>query len=339
MNADVRPLVEAKLGRAGADAIPNDLSFSGWAFCNLCEINAAKLTSLADFLEVAHAATIIGTCQATYTSFPYLGWVSEVIAEREALLGIGMTGMMDAPQIALNPEYQRIVAEKVKEWNAEIAAMIGIRPAARTTCVKPSGTTSLELGCVASGHHAHHARRYIRRVTADELETVFQVFKAANPHMCVRKPDGKWVIEFPVQAPDGAIIKDDLPAIDFLDKVRSTQQNWVMTGTARADVSPQLAHNVSNTVQVKPNEWEKVAEYIWQNRQDFTGITLLSATGDKDFAFCPNEAIATEADEARWNQLVSNYKPVDYTAICEDEDGTNLSGELSCAGGACEVHF
>ena len=339
VNDDVRDLIEKKVGARAAAALADGTELSGWGFCNLTEMNAARFTSLEDFLEVARAATIIATLQASYTSFPYLGWISEVLAEREALLGIGMTGMFDAPQVALDPEYQRQVAAQIKEWNWEIATQIGIRPAARTTCVKPSGTTSLELGCVASGHHPHHARRYIRRVIADELETIFQIFKEANPHMCVRKPDGKWVIEFPVQAPEGAIVKDDLLAIDFLNMVKSTQTHWVLPGTAHDAVSPGLAHNVSNTVQVRPDEWDKVSDYLWKNRDTFTGVTLLSVSGDKDYAFAPNEAITTQADEIRWNQLVANYQPVDYTAPYEVDDGTNLTGELACAGGACEIHI
>jgi ribonucleoside-triphosphate reductase len=322
-----KPMPDVKIG----DVV------SGWAFCNLCEINAAKLKTLEDFMNAGRAAAIIGTLQASYTDMEYLGWPSEVIAEREALLGVGMTGMLDSPGISCNPEYQRAVAEIIKETNKRIAAQIGIRTAARTTCVKPSGTTSLELGCVASGHHAHHARRYIRRVTADGLETVFQAFKALNPGMCVQKPDGKWVVEFPVEAPDGAIVKDSLSALSFLEMVKSTQENWVIPGTQRPESTPGLRHNVSNTVHVKPDEWDTVGEYIWKNREMFTGIALMSATGDKDFAFAPNEAITTEADEVRWNQLIANYKPVDYSMVVELEDGTALTGEAACANGACAI--
>jgi ribonucleoside-diphosphate reductase alpha chain len=328
--------VQAKLARRGIN-VAIGASVTGWAFCNLCEINAARLTSLQDFKEAAKAATIIGTLQAGYTQMPYLGAISETIAERDALLGIGMTGMLDAPHIACNPEYQREVAGMIKSWNREYAARIGIKPAARTTCVKPSGTTSLELGCVGSGHHAHHARRYIRRVTADELEHIFQAFKAVNPHMCVRKPDGKWVIEFPVEAPAGATIKDDITAIPFLDMVRSTQQNWVLPGTADTTHSPGLNHNVSNTVTVRPEEWDKVADYLWENREFFTGVSLLANTGDKDFAFAPNEAILTPADESRWNTILESYKPVDYTTIVEDTDDTDLKAEAACAGGFCSI--
>jgi ribonucleoside-triphosphate reductase len=308
-------------------------TYTGWAFCNLCEINAAKFTSFEDFSEAAQAATLIGTLQASYTDMPYLGWVSEAIAKRDALLGIGMTGMLDAPHIACNPTFQRDIAECIKIWNEEYAKRIGINPAARTTCVKPSGTTSLELGCVASGHHAHHARRYIRRVTADELEFVFQAFKAVNPHMCIRKPDGKWVIEFPVEAPPGATVREDLSAIEFLEMVKSTQQNWVVPGSRSTD----LTHNVSNTVTVKPDEWDKVSEYLWANRDSFTGVSLLPSSGDKDYAFAPCEEITTPNDELRWNALLENYKPVDYTSILEEIDGTNLSAEAACAGGVCEI--
>jgi intein/homing endonuclease len=322
-----KPMPPVKLGE----------TYTGIAFCNLTEINGKMLTSLADFMEAAEAATIIGTCQAGYTEMAYLGWVSEVIAEREALLGVGITGMMDSPAIALNPEYQAKVAEHIVQVNADFAALIGVRPAARITCVKPSGTTSLELGCVGSGHHAHHARRYLRRVTANELEPVFQHFKAVNSHMCVRKPNGDWSIEFPVEAPEGAVLKEDMTAIDFLEKVKSTQLNWVATGTARPESSPGYVHNVSNTVQVKPEEWEPVSEYLWENREHFSGVTLISATGDKDYAFAPNEAIATESDEMRWNQLLAHYKPVDYTALIENEDTTDVQQEAACAGGACEI--
>ena len=328
--------IYAKLVLKGIEATIGQ-TYTGWAFCNLCEINAAKLTCLQDFKDAARAATIIGTLQAGYTKMPYLGWQSEIIAEREALLGIGMTGMLDAPHIACNPEYQREVAGLIKGWNAEISARIGINPAARTTCVKPSGTTSLELGCVGSGHHPHHARRYIRRVTADELEPVFQAFRAKNPHMCVRKPDGKWVIEFPVAAPPGATVKDDVLALPFLDMVKSTQQNWVLAGTADDTISPGLNHNVSNTVTVRPEEWDKVCEYLWENREFFTGVSLLASSGDKDYAFAPNEAIITATDEARWNAILESYEPLDYTSIIEDTDDTDLKSEAACAGGFCSI--
>jgi ribonucleoside-diphosphate reductase alpha chain len=145
------------------------------------------------------------------------------------------------------------------------------------------------------------------------------------------------VIEFAVQAPEGAIVKEDIDAIRFLEMVQSTQQNWVLPGTSRPDAAPGLNHNVSNTVTVKADEWDAVAEYIWKHREFFTGVSLLPATGDKDYAFAPNEAIVTDADEARWNQIVASYKPVDYSGILETEDGTAFTAEAACAGGACAI--
>jgi ribonucleoside-diphosphate reductase alpha chain len=309
---------------------------TGFAFCNLCELNASKFSSLDDFTRAAEAATLIGTLQAAYTDMPYLGWVSEVIAEREALLGIGMTGIMDAPEIALNPDYQRQVAERIVELNAEIADEIGIRPAARTTTIKPSGTTALELGCVPSGIHLQHARRFIRRVTANDLESVFQHFKSVNPHMCVRKPNGDWSVEFPVKAKDKALVKRDFTALQFLDIVKSTQLNWVAPGTARPESSPGYVHNVSNTVHVAQHEWPAVIEYLWENKDSFAGVSFIHLD-DKVYPFMPFDEVVTEADEARWNQLVAHYRPVNYLEMVEANDNTSFTQEPACAGGSCEI--
>lgn len=311
---------------------------SGFAFCNLTTINAALFKTVDDFLEAAKAAAVIGTLQASYTDFEYLGWVSEYIAKRDALLGVSMTGIMDCAEIAAKPEYQQAACKVAIDTNREIAAAIGINPAARVTTVKPEGTSSLVLGSVGSGHHAHHARRYIRRVTANPLEPVFQYFKKHNPHMCVeKKKGGDWVIEFVVEAPPNAIVKDDVSAIQFLELVKSTQINWVNPGTARPEVSPGLRHNVSNTVHVKDYEWYDVGEYLWDNQDNFAAVSLLSFTGDKVYDFSPFEAIVSETDEHRWNNIIENYVPVDYTQMIEEEDGTALSKEQACAGGACLI--
>jgi len=312
---------------------------TGWAMCNLCEINASKMKTREDFVEAAWAATLIGTMQATYTDMAYLGKTTEAIVRRDALLGIGMTGMQDSPAIACDPTLQREVAQMIVAWNATWAKLLGINPAARTTCVKPSGTTSLELGNVGSGIHPHHARRYIRRVTADELEVVFQAFKAVNPHMCVQMPNGKWSIEFPVEAPEGAILKEDMTAEQFMDVVRSTQQNWVVPGMTRPSAVPGLSHNVSNTITVRPHEWALVADYLWDHRDSFTGVSLLPDSGDTIYAFAPFEAVRTPAQERRWNELIAHYKPVDYFSVLEAEDGTNLTSEQACSGGACEINM
>ncbi len=344
INFDPRLIIDAKtqakLAKRDIQVAIGDV-FSGWGFCNLTTINAAKLKSREDFLMAAKAATFIGTLQATYTSFPYLGWVSEMIAERDALLGVSMTGMLDAPSIACDPKLQREVALHVKSWNRQFAERLGVEPAARTTCVKPEGTASLELGGVASGHHAHHSRRYIRRVIADEHEVVFQAFRQVNPNLCVQRPDGKWVVEFPVEIAPTAIVKADLSALEFLGMVRSTQQNWVIPGT-NADRTQQhfgemLAHNVSNTVHVKDDEWGAVADYVWEHRNSFTGVSFIPEQGDKRYPFAPFEAVTSETDEVYYNRLLTSYMPVDYGTLMEAEDGTALVNEPACANGACAI--
>lgn len=309
---------------------------TGWAFCNLCEINASRVRTREDFFAAAWAATVIGTLQAAYTEMPYLGTVSEGIARRDALLGIGMTGMQESP-LACDAGIQREVASSITIWNTALAGLIGINPAARTTTVKPSGTTTLELGIVSSGIHPAHAKRYIRRVVADEYEVVFQAFKSTNPGMCQQMPNGKWVIEFPLEAPPGTKLREDFTAVQFMEMVRSTQLNWVVPGTAREDVSPGLRHNVSNTVTVRDHEWDEVERFIWENRRDLTGISLLSDYGDQLYAFAPFEAIRTESQERRWLELIAAYSPVDYTAMYELEDGTALVQEPACAGGSCAI--
>jgi ribonucleoside-diphosphate reductase alpha chain len=318
----------------------NEQIESGWQFCNLTEINGAKLKTEEDFRTAVRAATIIGTCQAGYTDFPFLGETTEKLCQREALLGVSITGMMDSPSIALNPEIQQRMAKYAIEVNREISLKIAIEPAARLTCVKPAGSTSLLLG-TASGIHPRHARRYFRRIQANKTDPIYRFFNEHNPHMCeasvwsANKTDD--VISFCVEAPEEAILRSEMSAMDLLRHVHSTQQNWVVPGTARPEMNPGLYHNVSNTLTVREEEWDEVADYIWEHRADFTGISMLAASGDKMYQQAPHEEVATPQDETLWNELISKFQKVDYTQMHEQEDATNLQGEIACAGGACEL--
>lgn len=309
----------------------------GWQFCNLTEDNCTKAKTEQEFYDDVRAAAIIGTLQAAYTDFPYLGWVSEAICCREALLGVSLTGMMDNPDIALDPRIQRTAAQIVVETNIEIAEIIGINPAARCTCIKPSGTASLCVGAVGAGIHPHHARRYFRRIRTRPDDPVYQLFKKINPHMCIPINPNKELIIFPVQPAANAITRHDLGAIDFLEKVKSTMINWVLPGTARPDSSPGVNHNVSNTITVRENEWKDVAEYLWKNRQYFSGVSMISDIGDKMYQNAPREEVTTDKDEAIWRDLIDNYKEVDWSQLNESDDNTNFSGEAACAGGACSL--
>lgn len=326
------PLLQAEHpGVAVGDCI------TGWQMCNLSESNGAKFTSVEQALESIKAAAVLGTLQAGYTDFFFLGEVSKIICRREALIGVSMTGMMDVPEIAFDEDFQREAAKVVRETNQEVAALIGINPAARTTCVKPSGTASLALGCIGSGIHPHHARRYFRRITAHPQEPPYLYFKSINPHMCEKtsNPNAD-IITFCVEAPENAVLRDDLTALEFLQKVLDTKKHWVQEGTARPDSSPGVTHNVSNTITVREDEWDDVREFLWEHREYFSGVSMLSYVGDKEFTNAPREAVVNEVDEERWAYLVGNYTPVDYTQFLEVEDNTDLKGEVACSGGACE---
>lgn len=269
----------------------NDKGESGWEACNLSTINCKAIKSKEDFYDACRAAAVIGTLQAGFSNVGYLEQASQDIIEREALIGVSMTGIMENTEICLDPAIQRKGAEIVKDMNKAIAKLININPAARSTTIKPEGTASCVLG-TSSGIHPHHARRYIRRVQANKLDEVFKYFEQHNPRACEESVwsanDSDSVISFCVEVPDGAKLKNQMSALDLLKTVKTTQKNWVTSG--RDDdlcVQPWLNHNVSNTINVKPDEWGAVAKFIYKNRQYFCGISLLPISGDKDFAQAP----------------------------------------------------
>jgi ribonucleoside-triphosphate reductase len=279
----------------------NDQQLSGWQFCNLCEINIKKATTKEKFLEACRAASTLGTIQAKYTNFEYLGEVSTLIAQKEALLGVSMTGMADCPEIALDPEIQREGAKLVLDTNEKIAKLIGVNLCARSACIKPAGTSSCVLG-TASGIHPHHAKRYFRRVQANKIETPLQFFKQFNP--AAVKPS-VWastdeIITFLCEVPDGAKTKNTVNAIDLLKVVKLTQQNWVEYGTRHDHMNrPWLRHNVSNTIHVQPDEWEAVEDFIYENRHWFAGVSLLPVSSDKDYPQTPFTAVFTPTELVR----------------------------------------
>ncbi len=264
---------------------------TGFAFCNLCEINMGRVDSEETFREACTAAAILGTLQADYTDFEYLGDVSTRIARREALLGISMTGMMEHPGVSFDPKLQRKMAKLILDVNAQVAARIGIPVAARATCVKPAGTTSCILG-TSSGIHPHHSRRYIRRAQANEDELLVDFFRGQNPlavEKSVWNPNGTDVVlNFCIEASPDAKTKRDVTAVDLLNYVKLTKENWIDAGkrTERC-AQPWLSHNVSNTISVKDEEWASVEQYIYDHRAVFAGISLLPDGGDLDYPQAP----------------------------------------------------
>ena len=310
---------------------------SGWQMCNLTTINGAILQQEDDFLVACVHAAVIGTLQAAYTDITYLGPITRYVNERDALLGVSICGFMDNPDLLFDPALLERGARLVRATNKIVAEAIGIRPAARVTCVKPEGTASLLLGA-ASGIHPHHARHYFRRVQANRRDPVYRHLQAVNFHLTepsVYRPDTDDVITFAVEAPPHAILRDEIGAVEFLQLVERVQRHWVLAGEGEASRSPGLHHNVSNTCTVKTSEWSAVGDFIWRHRENFTGVALLGHDGDKRYAQAPREAVATEDDVAKWNRL--KYHPVDYTKLAENTDETSLKEVAACAGGACEL--
>ena len=299
---------------------------TGWQGCNLSTVNGAKIKDEFDFYSAAFSAAVIGTLQAGFIEFPYLGTTTEDIFGYESLLGVSITGIMDSPSVLLDREVQRAGAEVVKYANALVAHMIGIRAAARTTCIKPEGTASCVLG-TSSGIHPHHYKRYIRRVQANTLDPVYNHYKLYNPESCepsvwsANKTDD--VISFAIETKAGAVTKRKVSAITLLQNVVSTQQNWVVPGTnVDACQIKSMTHNVSNTISVEPDEWGAVENFIYENRADLCGVSLLSATGDKIYAQAPFASVYLPT------QMMKHYGQDPVLHGWELLGGINSDGEL-----------
>lgn len=266
---------------------------SGWQFCNLTEKNGLKLVDRATMLRAARAGAILGTLQAGYTNFKYLTDASRRITERESLIGVGITGWMNNPDITFDEQNMRDAARLVLETNKEIAALIGINPAARGTVVKPSGNASTILGCT-SGIHGGHAPLYIRNVQMTDNDEVARKIREFNPKMVERSvySNTDVIVSFPIEMNPSAIFNRDLLGVKQLEYVKKAQQNWIEYGTdVSLCVDPTLRHNVSNTITV--DDWDEVEEYIYNNREWFAGISLMSGYGDKGFPQSPFTEVFT----------------------------------------------
>ena len=271
---------------------------SGWQGCNLTEINGGKCNTEEDFYKACRAASILGTLQAGYTDFKFLSDTSKKIFDREALLGVSITGWMNNPDILFDEKILQKGAKIVKDVNKQVAEIIGINSAARTTCVKPSGNASVLLQ-TASGIHAEHSNMYIRNVQMNKESEITQAIMKTNPYMV---EDSVWsaggtdvVVSFPILPKKGSMYKDDLLGVKHLELVKKAQKHWVEAGTNEdlcADKG--VRHNVSNTIIV--DDWDQVEKYVFENRHSFAGISFLPMTGDKDYNQAPNTAVITSKE-------------------------------------------
>jgi ribonucleoside-diphosphate reductase alpha chain len=303
-----------------------EIGLRPFQFCNLTEVNVSNITDQEDLEQRVRAASFIGTLQASYTDFHYLRDVWRRNTERDSLIGVSMTGIASGKVLGLD---MAIAADVVKAENERVADKLGIRPAARTTCVKPAGTTSLVLG-TSSGIHAWHNDYYIRRVRVGKNESIYPYLVNEHPELVEDEyfsPHTTAVISLPQKAPEDATLRTE-SALQLLRRVKEVSERWVRPGFKKG----QNTHNVSATISIKDAEWNDVGEWMWENRQSYNGLSVLPYdTGT--YKQTPFEDCSKETYEV----LMHDLTEVELTKIIEDEDNTDLKSEAACAGGQCTI--
>ena len=295
-------------------------------FCNLCEVNVSDIESQEDLNNRVKAAAFIGTLQAGYTDFHYLRDIWKRTTEKEALIGVSMTGIGSGVVLGYN---MKEAAKLVKEENARVADMIGINKSARTTTVKPAGTTSLTLG-TSSGIHAWHNDYYIRRIRVGKNESIYQYLAMYHPELVEDeyfRPHDTAVISVPQKAPEGAILRTESP-FQLLDRVKKITQEWVRPGHRTGSNT----HNVSATISLKPEDWELAGEWMWQQRDFYNGLSVLPYS-NHSYIQSPFEDCTKEEYERLFQSLTN----IDLTKVVELTDETDLSGEIACGALGCEI--
>jgi len=303
-----------------------EISLRPFQFCNLCEVNASDIVSQEDLNERVKAAAFIGTLQAGYTNFHYLRDVWRETTEKDALIGVSMTGIGSGTVLGYD---MAKAADIVKRENSRVAKIIGINKAARCTTVKPAGTTSLALG-TSSGIHAWHNDYYIRRMRVGKNESIYKYLLSNHPNLV---EDDYWaphkdaVISIPQKAPAGSILRTESP-FDLLERIKKVATEWVKPGHRKGSNT----HNVSATVSLRDNEWDAAGEWMWDNKEHYNGLAVLPYDGGT-YVQAPFE----DCTEETYNKLLKDLEEIDLTNIKEADDETDLAGELACAGGACEI--
>ena len=304
----------------------NEVSLRPLQFCNLTEINAGDIIDQDDFNNRARVASFIGTLQAGYTDFHYLRPAWKRTTEKEALLGVSLTGISSGIIFNLDIEH---ASKIVISENERVAKLIGINKAARTTVVKPAGTTSLVLG-TSSGIHAWHNDYYIRRLRVGKNEAIYQYLSVYHPNLVEDeyfRPHDTAVISIPQKAPEGSILRDESP-ITLLERIKTIHNLWIKPGHR----SGSNTHNVSATISIKPEEWNTIGDWMWDNRKFYNGLSVLPYS-DHTYIQAPFEDCSKE----RYEELLESLSSIDLSKIVELDDATNLTGELACVGGSCTI--
>ena len=303
-----------------------EIALRPYQFCNLTEVNVSNVETQEEYESRVRAAAFIGTLQAGYTDFHYLRDIWRRTTEKDALLGVSMTGI--ASGNVLNLDMKKAAKVAVEE-NKRVSSLIGIKEANRVTTVKPAGTTSLTVG-TSSGVHAWHSPYYIRRIRVGKNEPIYTYLLINHPDLVKDeffRPHDTAVIEVPQKAPQGAINRSE-PALNLLDRIKKITSEWVKPGHRRG----QNTHNVSATVTIKDNEWEEVGKWMWENRSCYNGLSVLPFDGGS-YKQAPFE----KCTKATYEEMYKKLENVDLTKVVEMEDNTDLKGELACSGGQCEI--
>ena len=303
-----------------------EIALRPFQFCNLCEVNVSDIESQEDLNARVKAAAFIGTLQAGYTDFHYLRDVWKRTTEKEALIGVSMTGIGSGVVLGYN---MKEAANVVKKENERVASLIGINKSARTTTVKPAGTTSLTLG-TSSGIHAWHNDYYIRRIRVGKNEAIYSYLAINHPELIEDeyfRPHDTAVISIPQKAPEGAILRTESP-FQLLDRIKKVHLEWVKPGHRTGNNT----HNVSATVSLKAEEWEIAGEWMWENREHYNGLSVLPYDGGS-YTQAPFEDCTKE----KYEEMMKYLTTVDLSGVVELEDNTALKEQAACAGGACEI--
>jgi len=303
-----------------------EIALRPFQFCNLCEVNVSDIADQDDYEARVKAAAFIGTLQAGYTDFHYLRPIWKRTTEKDALIGVSMTGIGSGVVLGYD---MKSAAKVVKEENKRVAALIGIKQSARTTTVKPAGTTSLTLG-TSSGIHAWHNDYYIRRIRVGKNEAIYTYLAINHPELVedeMFRPHDTAVISIPQKAPEGAILRTESP-FQLLERVKKVSQEWIKWGH-RTGMN---THNVSATISLKQEDWELAGDWMWNNREFYNGLSVLPYDGGT-YQQAPFEDITKE----KYDELYKHLGAIDLTKVIELEDNTELTDQAACAGGACEI--
>ena len=303
-----------------------EIALRPFQFCNLTEVNGSDIKSQEDLNSRSRAAAFLGTLQASYTEFHYLRDIWQKTTEKDALVGVGMTGIGSGAVLGLDLEE---AANEAKESNAKLAKILGIKPASRVTTVKPSGTSSLVLG-TSSGIHAWHNDFYIRRMRLGKNEALYQYLAEYHPELIeddIFKSQIQAIVSIPQRAPEGAILRTE-SALDLLERTKKFNTEWVRAGHRKGANT----NNVSATISVKQEEWETVGEWMWKNKNTFNGLSVLPYSNGS-YQQAPFEDI----DEATFLEMEGHLSGIDLKMVTEATDETDLNGQVACAGGACEI--